>query len=570
MGDSVMVGRVVVTCSVVIWASTLVAATEMTSGVFFESAAAKKTPDVIPAGQVPAHVTPAGLFVAADTCMVCHNNLVTPAGEDVSIGADWRASMMANSARDPYWLAAVRREAIDHPGAVAAIEDACSICHMPMTTFPQRALGRKGRIFDHLPLGRPDDPDAALAADGVSCTVCHQIQPANLGAPASFTGGYVIDVTGAPGTRRVFGPFMVDTGRMRVMQSSSSFQPAQATHVQQSELCATCHTLFTHSLAKGAGDVALPEQTPYLEWRQSGYRDSQSCQSCHMPVVEYDMPLTQVLGVSRAGFSRHSFRGGNFFMMRMLNRYRADLSVRATPQEMDAAISRTVKHLQEDTARLTLARADRTDDTLAIDVDVDNLAGHKLPTAYPSRRVWLQVTVRTATGRVVFDSGAVSPDGRINGNDADANAATFEPHHTEITRVDQVQVYESIMVDSAGRVTTGLLTGVRYVKDNRLMPRGMNKAAAAAEVAVHGAAAQDPDFTAGRDRVAYRVPLTGPQPADGPLTVTARLWFQPIGFRWAENLRGYDAPEPRRFVSYWDSMAAESALVLSKASTTVR
>ena len=545
-----MGGRVAVTLSAVVWASTLVVASEKTSGV-----------------QVPAHVTPAGLFVAADTCMVCHNNLVTPAGEDVSIGADWRASMMANSARDPYWMAAVRREVIDHPGSAAEIEDECSVCHMPMTTFPERAAGRKGRLFDLLAPAQPVNPNAALAADGVSCTVCHQIQPANLGTPESFNGGYVIDVTGVPGTRRVFGPFMVDTGRMRLMQSSSTFQPAQATHVQQSELCATCHTLFTHALSTGAGEARLPEQTPYLEWQQSAFRETQSCQSCHMPVVEGDVALTQVLGVPRAGFSRHSFRGGNFFMMRMLNRYRADLGVRATPQEMDAAISRTVKHLQEDTARVTLARADRAGDTLAIDVDVENLAGHKLPTAYPSRRVWLQLTVRDGLGRVVFDSGAVSPDGRIDGNDNDANAATFEPHHAEITRVDQVQVYESVMVDPAGRVTTGLLTGVRYVKDNRLLPRGMTTAGATADVAVHGAAAQDADFVGGRDRVAYRVPLNG---AEGPLTVTARLWYQPIGYRWAENFRGYDAPEPRRFIGYWDAMAPESALVLANATASVR
>ena len=163
--------------------------------------------------------------------MACHNNLVTPAGEDVSIGADWRASMMANSARDPYWMAAVRREVIDHPDAAAAIEDECTVCHMPMTTFPERAAGRKGRFFDLLPTAQPPDPNIALAADGVSCTVCHQIQPTNLGTPASFTGGYVIDVTRSPGTRRVFGPFAVDTGRSRVMQTSSSV-PARASNAR--------------------------------------------------------------------------------------------------------------------------------------------------------------------------------------------------------------------------------------------------------------------------------------------------------------------------------------------------
>ena len=52
------------------------------------------------------------LFVTAERCMACHNGLVTPAGEDISIGVGWRGSMMANAARDPYWQAAVRRETL--------------------------------------------------------------------------------------------------------------------------------------------------------------------------------------------------------------------------------------------------------------------------------------------------------------------------------------------------------------------------------------------------------------------------------------------------------------------------
>ncbi len=547
-----MVGRIAARASVVIWMSALAAGATMNSTAV---------------AQAPAHPSPAALFEPADTCKACHNNLVTRAGEDVSIYTDWRASMMANSARDPYWMAAVRREVIDHPAASADIENECSICHMPMTTFPDRAAGLKGRIFDHLPSGRSDDPDTRLASDGVSCTVCHQIQATNLGTPSSFTGGYVIDVTESAGARRIFGPFQVDAGRTRVMQSSSGFQPAQSTHVQQSELCATCHTLFTHALAAGAGPTALPEQSPYLEWQQSAYLDTQSCQSCHMPVVEEEMPLTQVLPQPREGVSRHTFRGGNFFMMKILNRFRADLGVRATPREMDAAVARTEKHLQEDTASVSITRAERTGNTLAIDVDVENLAGHKLPTAYPSRRAWIHLAVRDAGGQAVFETGAFSADGRIVGNDNDADATRFEPHYAEITQADQVQVYESVMVDPGGRVTTGLLSGTRYVKDNRLLPRGMNKADASAEVAVHGAAAQDADFAGGHDRVAYRIALDG---AQGPLTVTVQLWFQPIGYRWAVNFRNYDAPETRRFVGYWDAMAGESALVLAKSSSVVR
>ena len=87
----------------------------------------------------------------SENCLACHNNLVTPAGEDVSIGATWRSTMMANSARDPYWQAAVRRETIDHPTHAADIQDECAACHMPMAQHIARAAGRQGEVFAHLP-----------------------------------------------------------------------------------------------------------------------------------------------------------------------------------------------------------------------------------------------------------------------------------------------------------------------------------------------------------------------------------------------------------------------------------
>jgi len=34
--------------------------------------------------------------------------------------------------------------------------------------------------------------------------------------------------------------------------------------------------------------------------------------------------------------------------------------------------------------------------------------------------------------------------------------------------------------------------------------------------------------------------------------VTAELWDQPIGDRWAMTLKKYDAAEPRRFVGYYE------------------
>jgi hypothetical protein len=102
------------------------------------------------------------------------------------------------------------------------------------------------------------------------------------------------------------------------------------------------------------------------------------------------------------------------------------------------------------------------------------------------------------------------------------------------------------------------------VKDNRILPDGFNRATAAAEVAVQGGAARDPDFAGGGDRVRYSVDLAG---RAGPYSMTVALWYQPIAFRWARNLAGYDALEPRRFVTWYNEMASSSAIVVARADT---
>ena len=107
-----------------------------------------------------------------------------------------------------------------------------------------------------------------------------------------------------------------------------------------------------------------------------------------------------------------------------------------------------------------------------------NLTGHKLPTAYPSRRAWLHFSVQDRDGHTVFESGALKPDGSIVGNDNDADASLFEPHYRQITEAGQVQIYESILKDEEGHVTTGLLAATGYLKDNRLIPTGFDKSSA--------------------------------------------------------------------------------------------
>ena len=510
------------------------------------------------------------LFTTSDNCIACHNVLVTTQGEDVSIGASWRSTMMANSGRDPYWQAGVRRETIDHPMHSEAIQDECAACHMPMSTQISRASGGKGEVFAHLPLNTANGTELQkFAADSISCTVCHQISNERLGTRQSFNGEFLMKPTPADGTRVIFGPFQIDAGRKTIMRSATGFVQAQGAHIQQSELCATCHTLYTQAFSP-TGQVigSLPEQMNFQEWQHSDYDEgegAQSCQACHMPEVKEKTRVASVLGDYREGLHRHLFVGGNAFMVRMLNRYRGDLGVVATSSEMEATAKATIRQLQQDTATISIARSELAGTTLNVDVAVRNLTGHKFPTGYPARRTWLHVTVRDRQGRPVFESGAVTDAGSIQGNDNDADPTKYEPHYDLITGPDQVQIYEPIMGDPGEVPTTGLLTATHYIKDNRLLPKGFDKSTADKDIGVYGAAMQDADFTGGGDLVRYAVSV----PAGGaPFDIRVELLYQPIGFRWAHNLEKYDAPEPKRFVGYFNAMSSTSWVVVAATAST--
>jgi hypothetical protein len=501
-------------------------------------------------------------FQTSDRCLACHNGLQSPTGEDVSIGYAWRASMMANSSRDPYWQASVRRESIDHPEAKAEIEDECSVCHMPITRYEAHLGGKKGEVFSHLPFDL-DEKDGRKAQDGVSCSVCHQIGKEKLGTRDSFNGGFVVDPPDSDNNRPEYGPYDIEKGHTRIMRTSTEgYHPTKNDHIRKSELCATCHTLYTKALGPGGKVIGeLPEQMPYQEWLHSEYKDKQSCQSCHMPVIQEQVPITRVLGEPREQAARHTFVAANFFMLRMLNRFRDDLLVKATAPEMSAAADRTVQFLQAQAARVSVENVAISDGRLQAEVVIDNLSGHKFPTAYPSRRAWVHLLVRDADHKAVFESGAVRPDGSIEGNANDTDPAAFEPHYTEIRSPDEVQIYESIMVDANGGLTTGLLSAVRYRKDNRLLPHGFDKKTADQDIAVQGEAAGDANFTGAGDRVRYSVAVNG----QGPFAVEAELLYQPIGYRWANNLKKYDAPEPRRFNGYYDAMGPAATVRIAGA-----
>ncbi|MFM7731712.1 MAG: hypothetical protein ACKO6L_11780, partial [Flavobacteriales bacterium] len=79
-----------------------------------------------------------GVFLSAGHCDQCHGHdpngiyNVSAEGGDINVVDDWASSMMANSARDPYWRAKVSQEVQLHPEHQDDIEGLCTKCHAPL------------------------------------------------------------------------------------------------------------------------------------------------------------------------------------------------------------------------------------------------------------------------------------------------------------------------------------------------------------------------------------------------------------------------------------------------------
>jgi hypothetical protein len=245
------------------------------------------------------------------------------------------------------------------------------------------------------------------------------------------------------------------------------------------------------------------------------------------------------------------FVGGNTLIPSMLRaQLEANGAGEVTTRRFDLAIQTTREFLEKQTARISISGVVRDEGRLEAAIRVDNLAGHKLPTAYPSRRVWICFRVLDVDGRVLFASGRFDQRGRLV--DAAHELLPSEkvggptlPHFSIINDSQHVQVYESVMADADGQPTYSLLRGAAYEKDNRLLPLGWTEDHPRGELTMPVGTAEDGDFSPGSDVVRYVVDDI--PPTAGKLKLQATLYYQVLGARFAAELLENDVPEVRVF-----------------------
>ena len=478
----------------------------------------------------PAGSTRSDSFVTSDVCAQCHlagtgTALRDANGKDISPVGTWRASAMALAARDPFYLAAFSDELERRPNIAADVQATCSRCHAPAAAIELQA----GSATPTFALMTSELSQAGhLAREGIGCSLCHQILAEGLGLPTSFTGGFTVG-----SERQIFGPYASPlTDPMRTIVS---YTPTYGAQIEKSALCATCHTVITHPRdARGFVGPEFPEQVPYLEWLASSFSNegrigtkAATCQDCHMPATDAaGATLESPISVYPAGlgkrkpFWRHTFAGGNSFLSKLAasDPTWIGLPLQAGDHQAQAAATEATVRTA---ATVALGNVKRAGDGVELPVMVTNLSGHKFPTGYPSRRAWLHVKVTSAGGEVVFESGRNDAYGRLVGRgDSNLEAATFAPHRDVVDREDQVQIYESVPVDAAGKPAHRPLDAHHYAKDNRLLPDGFDRknrwAAFTSPIGTDG----DASFGS-TDTVTYRIAR-----APAGATIEVRLLFQ--------------------------------------------
>jgi len=318
-------------------------------------------------------------FTAPEQCASCHPNHYN----------EWRSSMHAYAFVDPVFFAMHDRGQKETGGA---LDQFCTKCHSPIAS----RSGETPPSFDRNAL-------SPISQQGVSCDVCHTTTKVNKIGNADFAM--------LPGNVKygsLANPALNNFHR-------SEFNPL----FDRSEFCGSCHEVINPS-------NVLIEET-YSEWtRAAAAGMSLDCQDCHMPTYAGE---AAVGGPQRDKVHRHYFVGAD---VPLVNFPGADLQRQMSEDLLKSAATLDISHLPNA----------QPGDTLALQVRVENVrAGHGLPSGVTAeRQMWIAVTARDVSGRVLYQSGQL-----------DANGDLMDHHSVHNPEADRdLVVFRQILRDAGG------------------------------------------------------------------------------------------------------------------------
>lgn len=307
---------------------------------------------------------------------------------------EWNGSVHSLAFKDPIYQGELNKavKAVGHE-----ITRQCEGCHSPvgMITGEIKGPGNAGL--------------SEMALAGVSCDVCHSISGTTHWQTPSHepeNGSFIL----TPGVESAGGQTLVKRGPFKPSENcGGGFHKCEESPLHlQADLCASCHQVYHY-------DAHFPIEATYLEWKHGPYAQKAIlCQDCHMVDIEgFKRSADQFVKPQREEY-RHYFSGANF----LLTYLAAGAAKKAGDEKLAKSLMQQYEMAVErlkSAADLELSPVYQNGRLAELKVRVKNIrAGHNLPTSLTNvRQMWLEITAKDESGKVVMTSGTLNPDGTL-------------------------------------------------------------------------------------------------------------------------------------------------------------
>lgn len=364
-------------------------------------------------------------------CGACHRDIYQ----------QWSSSIHSQSASDPTYVANINL--LEQSKGIEATRY-CEGCHAPVAIMTG-ALTPGGM--------HGGNPESVAHLEGVGCTGCHRITDIE---HTQGTASYRFEpaesefIANTPG-------FLQRTLNNLVLKTNSQAHVREMTPAALyiAELCATCHEQFMDESMNDWGYVTM--QHLYSDWLESPFSgqseqeftvsQQMNCQSCHMPLVAANDPSADANGMVRS----HRFPGANTAIpwinsdteqletvQRFMQASRITVQAEPVPRGDSPENQNSVKdqllptHLEQQPYFLYL------NETAEIRVSVTNrLVGHSFPAGTTDlNQVWIDFSVRDATNRLIYQSGAIDSEGYVDPNAYFYKSVPVDRRGNEVWRHD--------------------------------------------------------------------------------------------------------------------------------------
>ena len=226
------------------------------------------------------------------------------------------------------------------------------------------------------------------------------------------------------------------------------------------------------------------------------------------PPTTHRLPNKNIKLTERARFYRHSLHGLNGFLNQFFQQFPLLLGFQqidwmseqpspldppalpfsaAFPMELPlfTGFESMLYMAQNQTATVKIGPVQKTPEgQVRSVVTIENLTGHNLPTGVGFLWMFVQFLVLDQQGTTLWASGRSNDQGFILDGIADNVLeseqpinfpnAPIQPHYQIIDSGSQVQIYQELIRDSDGALTTSFLSRVNIIKDNRIRPKGFD------------------------------------------------------------------------------------------------